>query len=293
MKPTSPIGPGDGLSQQISRRDMLSAGAGVLLTSAACSTQPTANASPRRGHAAEARAAPPVTIDRVHSPARGRDVDLVVMRPEGVPAADLPVCVALHGRGLNAREFLGLGVPQQLSQAVRAGLPPFAVAAVDGAHYWVQTEHGDDPQRMLWTELPGWLRHRGLARGTGGVPSAVLGISMGGFGALCYARSRLTLSALAVCSPALFRSWPDARARKVFHNRLQWEVNEPLHHLGPLPTTAMGVWCGTEDPFAPAARRLAAEKHPRVAEFTRGRHTSKYWKSVMPSVVHFLGEQLA
>lgn len=123
--------------------------------------------------------AAPVEIDRVRSAARGRDVDLVLVRPGGA-SATLPVCLALHGRGVGARSFLDLGLPRFLTAALRSGVPPFAVVAVDaGDSYYVAREPADDPRRMLAEELPGWLAERGLPP-----PAGLLGISMGAFGAL-------------------------------------------------------------------------------------------------------------
>ena len=89
----------------------------------------------------------PVTVQQVRSAARGKDVELVLVTPEGVPAAGLPVVLALHGRGANARVFLDLGLSAALTEAVRSGMPPCVVAAVDGDHYWVAVDAGDDPSR--------------------------------------------------------------------------------------------------------------------------------------------------
>ncbi|RZQ59884.1 esterase [Amycolatopsis suaedae] len=229
----------------------------------------------------------PVTVQREHSAARGREVDLVLIVPEGVAAAGLPVCLALHGRGASARWFLGLGLPAMLTEVVRSGLPPFAVVAPDGDHYWVDGKRGDDPQRMLSEEVPRWVAGRGLR-----APSAALGISMGAFGALRYARDHRDLRAVAACSPALFTSWGDARSRNVFRDRQHWESHEPLRHVDELRPVPVGVWCGTADPFVSAARRFVQAAQPAVAELSPGGHTDRYWKSVLPAILRFAGERL-
>lgn len=228
-----------------------------------------------------------VTVQKMRSAARNRDVNLVIIAPDGVSRVGMPVCVALHGRGADARTFLDLGVQDALNQAVAAGRPGFAVAAVDGDNYWVDVGKGDDPQRMLSDELPGWLAQRQLRP-----PSAMFGISMGGFGALRYARDHKDLKAVAVASAALFVSWPDAKSRKVFADRAQWESHEPLLHTGDLSAGSTGVWCGNSDPFAGADRKLIKALNPAVAKMTPGAHNDDYWREIMPDVLKFVGERI-
>ncbi|WP_410665453.1 alpha/beta hydrolase [Amycolatopsis sp. lyj-84] len=229
-----------------------------------------------------------VTVQKMRSAARNRDVNLVIIAPDGVSRVGLSVCVALHGRGADARTFLNLGVQDALNKAVSAGMPAFAVAAVDGDDYWVDVGKGDDPQRMLSAELPGWLAQRQLRP-----PTAMFGISMGGFGALRYARDHKDLKAVAVASAALFVSWPDAKSRKVFADRAQWESHEPLLHTDDLSAASTGVWCGNSDPFARADRKLIKALDPAVAKMSPGEHNDDYWREIMPEVVKFVGDRMA
>jgi S-formylglutathione hydrolase FrmB len=271
----------------LTRRALLAGSAAALL--AGCSSPeppppgPSAVPPPSRPSALTE----PVTVQRMHSAARGTDVDLVLIAPSGVPAAGLPVCLALHGRGARARTFLDLGVPAALTAAVQAGTPPFAVAALDGDHYWVNVGGADDPQRMLTEEVPGWLTGRDLRP-----PSAVFGISMGGFGALNFARAHPDLKAVATASAALFTSWPDARSRKVFDGEANWRACEPLLHTGELRPAGLGVWCGESDPFLGADRRLVQAVSPELARFSPGGHKDGYWRGVLPEVLKFVGERL-
>jgi S-formylglutathione hydrolase FrmB len=215
----------------------------------------------------------PVSASRQQSAARGCAVDVVTMNA----FAGSEVCVVLHGRGNNARGMATLGLPRFLA-AARAR---FTMVAVDGGDsYWVPRTPSDDPQRMLREELPEWLRQLGLS-----APRAVLGISMGCFGGLVYAR-QAGLPA-AVLSPALFRSWDDARTVDAFAGEAQWASYEPLRH--PLPPR-LGVWCGEEDPFYDAARELAP--HAEVAAFDHGDHTDGYWRRVLPDAIGYLGRVL-
>jgi pimeloyl-ACP methyl ester carboxylesterase len=212
------------------------------------------------------------------SKARGREVTMITMAPEGFDAEKLPKCVALHGRGEDANWMVRLGVPQFLTAAVQAGVPPFAVISVDGGRdsYWTVRADGDDPQRMLREEL--------------GPIQAAFGISMGGFGALRFARDRPDLKAVAVISPALFKRWADAKSKNVFLDQKHWEANEPLRHLDQTASIPLGVWCGTEDPLLYAAKALAGHGEMKI---TSGAHEDAYWLRVMPEVLAFMGTRLS
>lgn len=228
----------------------------------------------------------PVTVERVRSPARGRDVHLVVMRPAGAPV-NLPVCLALHGRGADAQSFLGMGVPRFLTAAVRAGVPPFAVVAVDGGDsYYVAREPADDPLRMLVAELPAWLAERGLSP-----PAGAFGISMGAFGVLRLAREQ-DFTAVAVIGPALFRDWAEAKGRNAFRNERQWAANEPLRHTTEIAGVPLGVWCGTDDPFVDAARQLVDRARPETVAIGPGTHEDGYFRRVLPDVIQFIGDRI-
>jgi len=230
----------------------------------------------------------PVRSVQVRSAARGREVGLITMEPPGTAGrAGLPVCLALHGRGGTAQTMVDTGLPQFLAAAVAAGVPPFRIVAVDGgdATYWHRRTPGDDPMAMLTGELPGWLGSQGLPE-----PSTALGISMGGSGALQYARQRPgRLNAVALLSPALFRSWPDARTVDGYQDEADWRAHEPLLHLDGPGAGRIGVWCGTEDPFCPAARTLTG--HAAEAHFPRGAHTDGFWRRVLPDALAFLGRR--
>ncbi|WP_143218878.1 alpha/beta hydrolase [Actinokineospora bangkokensis] len=243
-------------------------------TTAATATSGTATSAPQA-----------IQTTTVTSTARSTQLELIVIRPEGVATPDLPVCLALHGRGSTARMFTGLGVPAALTAAARTA--PFAVVALDGGDkYWTDAGPGDDAQTMLNQELPAWLGQLGL-----GKPAAVLGISMGAFGALDYARANHP-AAVAAVSPALFTSWSEAKARNVFPSRSAWEAAEPLRHTDDLAPTALGVWCGEDDPFAPAARALIDRVGPERAVVGAGAHDEAYWTAVLPDVLAWLAGHL-
>jgi S-formylglutathione hydrolase FrmB len=180
-----------------------------------------------------------------------------------------------------------MGIPRFLTAAYRDGVPPFVVVAVDGgSSYFVDRDSRDDPQRMLREEVPRWLDGVGL-----GAPTAVFGISMGAFGALRFARGRDDLAAVGVVGPALFRSWADAKGRNAFRDEGQWAANEPLRHTGDV-SAALGVWCGTDDPFVGSARELVERTRPEVAAIGPGTHKGGYFLRVTPEVLRFVGRSV-
>lgn len=272
----------------VSRRTLVLGGAGVAVAGAGVAVitdvlpggPQVRRAIGMTGPAGTIPAVPPsAKVTRTFfSQARRQQVTMITMAPDGLDAGQLPKCVALHGRGGDANWMVDLGVPQFLTAAVQAGVPPFAVISVDGGRdsYWTVRENGDDPQRMLLDEL--------------GPIQAAFGISMGAFGALRFARSRRDLKAVAVISPALFKRWPDARSKNVFLDQKHWEDNEPLRHLDDTAATPLGVWCGTEDPLLYAAKALTGHGEMNIAA---GAHENAYWLRVLPEVLAFVGTRIS
>jgi hypothetical protein len=238
------------------------------------------------------------TLEWVDSAARGRAVRLVTVLPPGADREGLPVCVGLHGLRGTASFWADPGTRGILGDAWARGVPPFALIGLDGGdNYWHPYRASDDPMRMLTDELPIWMQQRGLGStplpgDRPGDPALVTGVSMGGAGALMYARARTRagrpLRATAAVSPGLFTDWRVA-SRRPFAGEADWVANDPLRfypELGRLPT---GVWCGDRDPFVDATRRFLALARPEVGRISPGRHDGVYYASVLPDVTAFLG----
>jgi hypothetical protein len=79
----------------------------LLVTGSACSSAPPASV-PGPPSAKPTPLTRPVTVLQVLSAARGKDVELVLVTPEGVPAAGLPVWRCTGGGP--TRGLLGSGV---------------------------------------------------------------------------------------------------------------------------------------------------------------------------------------
>ena len=83
----------------------------MLVTGSACSSAPPASVPGPPAVPPPAKPTPltrPVTVLQVRSAARGKDVELVLVTPEGVPAAGLPVWRCTGGGP--TRGLLGSGV---------------------------------------------------------------------------------------------------------------------------------------------------------------------------------------
>ncbi|SDI34426.1 hypothetical protein SAMN05192558_107232 [Actinokineospora alba] len=264
---------------RLSRRGFLVGASGLL--AAGCRPE-SAEPPPRPPRAATAAPAPagPVTVFRALSYARGRDVRVVMYRPEGVDRVGLPVCLAFHGNGEDADVFGRIGVVEALTRLAGTGAMPFAVAAVDGGGTsWTPTG-ADDPARMLSEEVPGWLSRHGLA----GTPFGALGLGEGAYGALRYAANP-GLAAVAVLDPTLFTTWPDARTRGGMATEDTWRAADPLRRASSLARLPLGVWSSVEDP---ATRRLANEVKAKTVWVGDG--GPGYRKQALPEVLRFLGD---
>lgn len=292
------MGEGDGPG--LSRRSVLvaavAAGATLAATGAAAITGTLPGAASLLRSAAHSGVGPAtpggvVRTERVYSAARGRDVRLVTITPAAARVAGLPVCVALHGLHGDAGSVAAGGLPGFLSAAVsRQTVRPFAVVAVDGGDsYWHQHTPGDDPMAMLLDELPRWLADRGLQPR----PFAATGISMGGFGALHYARARheraLPLGAVGVIAPALITTWREMRKRSAFHGPADWARHDPLRNIPALGPVPIGVWCGTEDRFITGVRQFIATGRPAVSSLGPGGHDDRYYRRALPDLIRFIG----
>ncbi|EHY90919.1 alpha/beta hydrolase [Saccharomonospora azurea] len=234
-----------------------------------------------------------VVVERRYSRHRHQHVDVVYKLPRQLPWPGLPMVLLLHGRGGAARRTGPPGLTSALGKAVSSGrTPPFGFVAVDGGStYWHEHDRGDDPMAMLLEEVPAWLREHGLGDAQGR-PFAVAGTSMGGFGALLYARRRSerrqSVSAVAALAPALM-PWHKMRARRVWQSRAQWRSMDPLANVDALRDVPTGIWCGSDDPFIDGVRAFIRRATPEVADVDPGGHNNKYFRTTVPGLLRFLG----
>jgi hypothetical protein len=211
----------------------------------------------------------------------GIEVPWTVAYPHGSPTdAPLPVLVALHGASMDHTfPFEHLGLDRFLTLGMEDGVPPFAIASVDGDRtYWRPQPDGTDAGAMVTDEFIPLLADRGLD--TTGL--ALIGWSMGGYGVLRLAGRGLATHAVVAASPAL--------------NPLDDDPPNDLDVLGHperLDGVTLRVDCGRGDPFYPHVHGFVdALSEPPAGGFGRGGHNDPYWRSVAPAQLAFVGAHL-
>jgi S-formylglutathione hydrolase FrmB len=200
--------------------------------------------------------------------------------------APLRTVIALHGKDQNAAVAMTFGVEQGLAQAVAAGLPPFAVVAVDGGNsYWHKRASGEDSGAMVLNELIPMLASQGLDTSRVGF----LGWSMGGYGALLLGARLGPARTAAICavSPAMWTS-PDAPAPGNFDGADDYAANSVwgLPQLGEIP---IRIDCGDSDPFYSATEQFIAQlPSPPSGGFSPGGHDFAFWSSQLPAEIAWM-----
>ncbi|MBB6034014.1 alpha/beta hydrolase [Phytomonospora endophytica] len=220
----------------------------------------------------------------------GTETAWAVALPPGRPADGLPVAVYLHGRGADHRHAETVGLGHFLAAAVGAGVPPFALAAVDGGAdgFWHPRASGD-PERMIVEEFLPRLSTLGLSTARIGL----LGHSMGGFGALSVAgRHRDTVAAAVAVSPAIWRGFDEAQPG-AFDDVADFDRHDLFTRRPELAGLPLRVDCGNDDPFAPNVADYLDGLPDCEGGMTPGLHTDGFLRRVAPAGLAFLGERLA
>ncbi|GJO03946.1 hypothetical protein NJB18091_41070 [Mycobacterium marinum] len=237
-----------------------------------------------------AQAAPTMTTGSFVSAARGGiTTNWAIARPPGQTQPLRPV-IALHGKGSDAATVMAGGVEQGLAQAVNAGLPPFAVVAVDGGgSYWHKRASGEDSGAMVLDELIPMLDSQRLDTSR----VAFLGWSMGGYGALLLGGRLGPARTAAICavSPALWTS-AGAAAPGAFDGAADYAANSVwgMPALGSIP---IRVDCGDSDPFYSATEQFIAQlPNPPAGGFSPGGHNGGFWSSQLPAELTWMAPLL-
>jgi pimeloyl-ACP methyl ester carboxylesterase len=197
--------------------------------------------------------------------------------------------LCLPGRGSDARSVMD--TLHVVDFVAAAGLR-YAAAAVDGGGtYWHRRASGEDRMRMLLEEFLPHVRTRfGLS------PRAVMGWSMGGYGALLAAERRPALfRSVAVSSAAIWPTYAQQHAAvpDAFDSAADFARNDVFAGSPKLAPTAVSISCGTADPFLQNDRAFAARLNPQPAgEFAPGCHDEDFWRRMLPAQVRFAGRHL-
>ncbi|MGV9709162.1 alpha/beta hydrolase [Gordonia sp. NPDC003424] len=299
---------------RVGRRSVLAGGIGIATIGAlaACSPAQSTTVEPRKleTHAADdelpsetetgaARTpgAPPViTGSFVSAKMGGRETKWAVSRPNGV-SGTLPVVVVLHALNTNEESIFSSKLEMQsaLQTYVDAGNPPFALASAEaGRNYYHPRLDGTDAAAMVLDEfLPMLASNDELDLSTERI--GLYGWSMGGYGALRIGAllGAPRVAAIGVSSPAL---WADPRnyPPRAFDSFEDYEANSLFGQQQSFAKIPLLIAIGSSDQFFTYTRQWAAGLHPPAAFGTSaGGHTNRYWRSVLPDHVEFLGRNLA
>jgi pimeloyl-ACP methyl ester carboxylesterase len=232
-----------------------------------------------------------------YSAARRTTVGYTIGYPPGHGPGDrLPLVIALHGFGGNHTDALS-GITPSQAVAMKPGgtpLPPMALVTVDGGGGYWNPHPGDNPQAMLVDELIPRCQRAGLGAGTRHI--GVLGISMGGYGAILLAEKHPHLvGAVAAISPAIWTSYAAASAANpgAYASAADFAADDAVTHAAALAGVPVRVASGADDPFHPGVQVLARAL-PRTAEvyFGPGCHTGPFFNAQEPPSLAFLGQHL-
>jgi S-formylglutathione hydrolase FrmB len=171
---------------------------------------------------------------------------------------------------------------------------------VDGGDSYWNPHPGDNPQAMLTEELIPLCQRKGL--GTGARKIGVLGISMGGYGALLLAEKYPRLvGAVAAISPAIWTSYAQAQSANpgAYASAAAFTAADAVTHAGALAGVPVRVASGYDDPFYPGVRTLARAlpQNPGGVRaevyFGSGCHTGAFFNAQEPSSLAFLARHLS
>ena len=219
-------------------------------------------------------------------------VRYAIIVPDGAPALDR-VAYLLPGRGGDAESAVALGLDGFLAAYLRAGGRPFALAAMDaGESYFHPRASGEDRLAVATADFPRVVRD---VLGVPHVREALMGQSMGGYGALLAAeREPARYRAVAVAGPAIFPSYDDEHRSvgDAFDSAADFARYDVLAHARALRGRPVRIRAGDRDPFVPGVRAFARACPTADVRIEPGCHDAGFWRASAPELVAFLGAHL-
>lgn len=239
---------------------------------------------------------PEVITGTFDSKAMGRPTKWAVARPTGVTGT-LPVVLVAHALNTDETSIFGKALNMQgvLQEYVDGGGTPYAIAsAAVGRNYFHPRTDGTDGAAMLLDEfLPMLAADKALNLRTDRF--GLFGWSMGGYGALRLGSivGAPRIAAIAVSSPAMWAD-PTAFPQRAFDSYDDYLANSLFGQQDRFARIPLLISIGSADQFYTYTRQWASQLRPPAAFGTSaGGHTNRYWRSVLPEQVEFLGRNLA
>ncbi|GAB79321.1 hypothetical protein AUCHE_22_00910 [Austwickia chelonae NBRC 105200] len=197
--------------------------------------------------------------------------------------------VALHGKGGQSWDWV-----LRHDIVAAAGENCLAVAAIDGGDTWWHArsggkEPGTDSGALVFDELLPLIARHGIDTRRMGL----LGLSMGGFGALSLAQRHgpERCAAVATLSAAIYRDLAGADPG-AFDGPADFAEHDVIGHAGRLRGIPVWMSVGTSDPFVSGNRALAERLSPVVTDFRPGGHNDEFWAGQARTAVRFLASHL-
>jgi pimeloyl-ACP methyl ester carboxylesterase len=206
------------------------------------------------------------------------------------------VAYVLPGRGSDADAAVDLGLAGFLAEYLRAGGRPFALAAIDaGESYFHPRTSGEDRLALTTVAFPRVVRDVLRVR-RGRLREALMGQSMGGYGALLAAeREPERYRAVAVAGPAIFPSYEDERRSvgDAFDSAADFRAHDVVAGATALRSVPVRIAVGTRDPFLPGVRRFAAACPSARILVRPGCHDDGFWRTSFADGLQFIGAHLS
>jgi hypothetical protein len=219
-------------------------------------------------------------------------VHYAVIVPESARHIDA-VAYLLPGRGGTPESEIAIGLGGFFARYLRGGGTPFALAIIDaGESYFHPRAAGEDRLAVVTADFPRAVRE---VLGTTNLHEALLGESMGGYGALLAAeREPARYRAVAVAGPAIFPSYADERGSvgDAFDSARDFARYDVIAHAGALRGRPVQVWCGLHDPFLPGVQAFARACPTAEVQVHKGCHDDGSWRASAPSRLEFVGAHL-
>jgi len=230
-----------------------------------------------------------------YSAARRTTVGYTIGYPPGHGPGDrLPLVVALHGFGGNHADALA-GITPSQAVALKTVATPMALVTVDGGDGYWNPHPGDNPQAMLIDELIPLCQRKDL--GVGARKIGVLGISMGGYGAILLAEKYPgRFAAVAAISPAIWTSYAQAASANAgaYASAADFAADDAVTHAAALAGTPVRVASGSDDPFYPGVQALVRALPDGAETYLGGGcHTGSFFAAQEPASLAFLAGHLA